>query len=220
MPTVGKDKLAASLDDPVAPKIILNSFQVGEDIGFTPNLSMGAPEPLAIYTGGADKMAAWYVSPYFLAIRIFLPHAVGPFDVGNIMIFDDTGTPIVGGIARTVYKKYITISDMRAGNHLVLTLGLRSASQRDLSSSILLDNVGDALATISSVETELLLKPAPSSRIGIANIDAHTNDGKPVAAYKIPSATGPDIWMGMALYDIAEVASNTVSGGTMGDGYA
>lgn len=219
MPTAGKNKLNAALASNANPKITIGSFRIGEDIGFTPNPSYGIPEPFSVYTGSSADMRGWYVTPYYLAIQCVLPHNVGDFDVGNVVIYDTAGVPIVGGVGRAVQRKYASVSGSKVGNHLVLTLGLRSATKRNIASALLLSGLGANYAATESVDTEQGVTEATLSRISLLNIDTHSSEGRPVVAFKVPQTVGADLWMGVAMYDKTDAAALRISGGSVGDGY-
>lgn len=198
--------------------VVIDSFQIGEDNGFTPNPLATAPEPFAIYTGGASDMRKWVMANNDLAIQCLIDGTKGNFIFGNVMLFSGA-TAICGAIMRDINSKYQNAPGLlRMSNVFVLTIGLQSLTGLDLRTALDLSGMSDAYASAGDLADDTTITKAGLSRLSINRVQAHQVSKLPTLALKLGGQT-PDAWTGLPLYSPTNFANNVLSGGTIGDGY-
>lgn len=229
--------------------LVINNFKIGESVTYDPFppldheylltldgepvtldgelLTLDAPfDPTVMpfdvaYAAGAEHMRKWKIMDNDLAIQCIVPSTANDFMVGHVLLYSND-VPILGGILQAPQGKYTqdlvnVIPPRRIANNIVLTLGLGAVST-DLWSALDLSALAYAHADADDLAVEYTITPAPITRTSLKRVLSHTVTERPALALKDPTHT-PDMWIGVALMPIADVSTNWLSGGTMGDGY-
>lgn len=174
----GKAKLAASLAS--GRPVRITSFKIGStpQVPLEPGLS-DVVSP--VYTGSATAIS--YALPNENEARFFLTleEGLGPFEVGNILLLTEDGTPFIMGTTLSALGKVPNNPPLSIGNRMIFSMTLAFFNVVDaLDVSVLVPDY----ATMPSVSTQAMLPPAASTPYDTYLIQNHQNTGTPAIAVR------------------------------------
>ena len=157
----GKSAVARAIAE--GRKLRVASFRIGQAANFSPVINGTNPLPLVVYTGGADAVTSSLINGDEVRYRITLIEPIGPFNVGNIMLYleDDRqpGVPIpfIHGVLPAPVPKYKQDSTISIGNRIDINL---IAKYVNVSEAFTLNVTVSTLSSLPNYRNELDLPAA------------------------------------------------------------
>jgi hypothetical protein len=121
----GKAALATSVAEGLPVQVV--AYSVGQAANYVPDTSSLEVLPNAVFTGDASTISSSVINTDEIRYTITLLEPVGPFNVGNIMLFiqlgsDPTLIPYLYGVLPVAVPKYANNPPATIGNRLVFNL--------------------------------------------------------------------------------------------------
>jgi hypothetical protein len=195
--------------------ISFSKFRVGRTVGFTPS-----PRALDVdefvYEGGASKISVNYGSNNFIVIiEMTLDSNVGDFEVGNIMVFDDTGVPFAFGVRSTMVPK-IRTRGLTLGSEMNIQMPVRILTTETPANVDVLVTRESSLPVVET-ENAVVLSPANMAEYPVYMVENFKASGRPALLY---ARTEDNTWWANPYFeDVSGPDFLTISGGYVGDKY-
>lgn len=200
-------------------------FSVGDSANFTGDPTLVAPLGANVFSGSADLISVTLIAPDTVRYTMTMPEDVGPFQVGNIMLYGSLPNNILTPLLHVVFPfKYDKTTSATTtllpnglptpGSRLVINVSVRHVFDSD-NFEVYVEFPD--FANLPSFDSETSI---PSGEINPWNaflINRSVNTGSPVFGAR--NLLDNTQW-GMPLWNrLTDPQFNVITGGVSGDGY-
>lgn len=213
----GKTALARAIAEGNKLKVV--AYRVGQAANFEPQVNATNVQPVSMYQGEASTVDTSLINGDEVRYTITLLEPVGPFNVGNIMLFlqgdsDTALVPYLYGVLPIAVPKYKNNPPQTIGNRLVFNM---TAKYTNVSEAFELKVITPVLASLPNYRDEFDL-PAPQfasyQQLVLQN---NTNTGSPALAARREIDNS---WFLMPFFQrVDDPSFGAMKGGIIGDGY-
>lgn len=220
MQTVLLDSGKAALASAIAngTKLKIGAYRIGQAANFAASTSATNVSPVSVYQGTAANISTSLVENDQIRYVITVPESVGPFSVGNIMLFlqDEEGEliPYLHGIQPVPIPKYKSNPPTIIGNRLVFNL---TAKYTNISEAFTLVVSSPVYASLPNYRDEYEL-PNPSYAVyQQAVLQNNTVNGSP--GLVVRRSIDNSWYINTFFQRIDDPAYGILKGGIAGDSY-
>lgn len=212
----GKAALAAAIAE--GKKLKVAAYRIGQAANFEASVSATNVTPISVYQGDAINISTSLVNDDQIRYVVTVPESVGPFSVGNIMLFlvDENGTliPYLHGIQPVPIPKYKNNPPAVIGNRLVFNL---TAKYTNISEAFQLVIKTPVYASLPNYRDEYEL-PNPSYAVyQQAVLQNNTVNGNPGLAVR--RNIDNSWYLNVFFQRIDDPDYGSLRGGVVGDSY-
>jgi hypothetical protein len=196
------------------------AYHIGQGANYNPSTTATDVIPVPpVYVGDATTIAPSVVSNNEIRYVITLVETLGPFGVGNIMLFlqlgdDPTLIPYILGVLPVPVPKYASNPPATIGNRLVFNL---TAKYVNIATAFTLNVITPEYASLFNYIDENGLPPATNTAQQQSVLQNLTSTGSPAIALR---RTLDNSWYLLPFTQrLDDPNYGALSGGVVGDGY-
>ena len=213
----GTAALAQAIIEGTPLKVV--AYHIGQGANFQPATNANDVLPSTIYAGDATTISPSAVNGNEIRYVVTLMEPVGPFNVGNIMLFlqlgdDPTLIPYLFGVLPVPVPKYQSDPPRTIGNRLVFNL---TAKYVNIAQAFELTVTTPQYASLPNYRDEYDLPPASAAVYQQSILQNITVTGAPGVAVR---RTMDDVWYVNPFFQrLDDPEYGALIGGNLGDGY-
>lgn len=216
----GARALSRSVVNGVAVSFL--SFRIGSSFGFSPSVTASDVDKF-VYEGDSSQIDVNFgvnprgngVNSTIFNVELTLDHTIGDFEIGNVMLFDQSGRGFAFGVRESAIPKFRSRRE-NLGSEIIIQFPIRILTE-------------ETPANVTTTVTRESSVPTVSSEQGLINTDSRLAEfpvyvvenflgrGTPALLY---ASSQENIWWANPFFgNLNNLDFDTISGGRVGDGY-